>query len=212
MKASDLVCSIQHRVGDTAGALWPKEQLLELINGAMCEHVAVRPELYTKPIVVELKEGTIQEPDCCPNVVAVDVLTSKDGKSEYGKMRTVNEHAASLFTGRCVGTTVGGKSVPTSATVDPRMPGQFRVSPPVAPGQKLWARIYCVTPPASITSLDSEVEITCGNFEDLITFVTSRLFTPGDSELNALSAVSRETFYKASVAKRNISYQTKRAM
>jgi hypothetical protein len=211
MKASDLVCSIRQRVSDQAGKLWPTGQLLELINSALCEHTAVRPELYTKPVVVALTEGSIQQPDCCPNVVAVDVLTSKDGTAEYGKLRSTNELASGLFANRCGAKTIGGQRVPTSATIDPRMPGQFKVSPPVAKGQKLWARVYCVTPPPPITGEDSCVEVNCGNFEDLITFVISKLYTPGDGEVAALAATSRETFYKASVAKRQISYQTKRA-
>jgi hypothetical protein len=210
MKASDLVCSIRQRVSDQAGSLWPTGQLLELINSAMCEHAAVRPELYTKPVVIELKEGSIQQPDCCPNVVSVDALTSKDGLSDYGKLRTTSELATGLFANRCAGKTIGGVAVPTSVTLDPRMPSQFRVTPPVAKGQKLWARIYCVAIPDPITREDSRVEVNCGNFEDLISFVISKLYTPGDAEMAAYSSQHRETFYKASVAKRQISFQTKK--
>jgi hypothetical protein len=209
MKASDLVCSVRARIGDPNGVLVGTGTLLELINSAVCEHFELRPELYTAPKIVKLVAGSVQEPGCS-NVVSVDVLTSEDGTSEYGKLRTVNEKASSLFTGRCGGKKVGGQTVPSSATLDPRMPGQFKVQPPVSKGQQLWARIYCVESPCAIECENSEVEVSCKNFEDLVTFVVSKLFVPGDTELNAKATMEREYYYKGNNARRQIGYQIKR--
>lgn len=209
MKASDLVCSVRARIGDTTGVLVETGVLLELLNSAMCEHAELRPELYTVPKVVKLVAGSVQTPGCS-NVVAVDVLTSEDGLSEYGKLQTVNEKAASLFNGRCGGKTVGGQVVPSSATLDPRMPTQFKLQPPVAVGQNLWARIYCVETQCPIECENSEVEVSCKNFEDLVTFVVSKLYVPGDADLNSKAAAEREYYYKGNNARRQIGYQIKR--
>jgi hypothetical protein len=209
MRASDLVCSIRARIGDPTGVLVSSGTMLELLNSAMCEHAQIRPELYTQPKIVKLQEGAIQTPGC-ETVVSVDVLTSEDGTQEYGSLNTVNAGASKLFANRCASRTVGGQAVPSSASVDPKMPSQFKVQPPVGKGQDLWARIYCVVVPCTITSEKSELELSCKNFEDLITFTISKIYVPGDADLNAYTAVQRDYFYKANNLKRTIGYQIKK--
>jgi hypothetical protein len=139
------------------------------------------------------------------------MLTSEDGKHEYGPLRTVNTAAAMLFAGRCGGRSVGGSIVPSSATMDPRIPGQFKVQPPVSKGQNLWARITCVESPQLISGPTCAVDVSCKNFEDLITFIVSKLYVPGDADINAKAASEREYYYKVNNARRQIGYQIMKA-
>lgn len=212
MKASDLVCSIRARLGQDSTDFTNDGVLLELINAAMCEHAQLRPELYSITKVVKLKSGSVQTADCCSTVISVDMLTSEDGQQEYGNIRKVNDSASTLFNGRCGGRSVGGKTVPTSATMDPKVPGQFKLMPPVGKDQDLWARITCVETPKSIESPSSDVAVTCKNLEDLITFVMSKTFVPGDAEQNANAVANQATFYKSNNLKRQIGYQIMGAM
>jgi hypothetical protein len=173
----------------------------------MCEHSQLRPELYSVTKVIKLKSGSVQTADCCSTVISVDMLTSEDGQQEYGNIRKVNDSASTLFNSRCSGRTVGSKTVPTSATMDPKVPGQFKVMPPVGQGQDLWARITCVETPQGIADAKSDVAINCKNMEDLITFVMSKVYVPGDSDQNANAALNQATFYKSNNLKRQIGYQ-----
>lgn len=212
MKASALVCSVRARIGDTGGTIIGDGPLLELLNSALCEHAQLRPELYTVSKVAKLSEGTVQTADCCSTILSVDMLTSKDGTSDYGPIRTVNSAASMLFVGRCGGKNVGSDTVPSSATIDPRVPGQFKLQPPVKKNQKLWARITCVQTPELISGPNCDVEVSCKNFEDLITFIISKLYVPGDADINAKAAAEREYYYKGNNARRQIGYQVMRAV
>jgi hypothetical protein len=211
MKASDLVCSVRTRLGASADEL-DTGVFLELINAAMCEHAQLRPELYTVYKTVKLAKGSVQTADCCSLVLGVDMITSEDGTQEYGQVRKANSGAASLFASRCTSKIVGGKPIPTSASTDPNMPGQFKVMPPVQDGQDLWARVSCVETPSAITDINSDVAINCKNFEDLITYVMSKTYVPGDAEQNGYAKANQDYFYKSNNLKRQIGYQIMGAM
>lgn len=207
MKASDVACAVRARLFDLDKVLIPNDDFIfEFVNSALCDHHQIRPELYIKPKTVKLKQGTVQDQACCGIISKVDMLTSEDGTIEYSPLIPTSAAASSLFATRCASKTFGGKSVPTSASVDIDMPTIFTVRPAVLKGQELWARVFCSSQPNLITDENSELDFTCGNYEDVITFTAAKVLMsiPGSVEDNARGTQMLNGYYTTNGTHRKI--------
>lgn len=218
MKVSDFICAARARLWDQHSKLIPEDWLfLEFINSALCDHPKNRPELYVKPRIVKLKEGNFQQPDCCGPVSKVDVLTDSTGETILAVLKTSNALANTLFSSRSAGSCVAASAsssaasspsppLPSSISYDPNLPAAFMVSPPVAKGQDVYARVYCVESPTGADSVDSEVNLDCGNYEDIMRFVLGSILmtVPGSTDEANRGKIYLDQYYGVQGAQRKV--------
>ena len=82
MKLAESINSWRKRAGDDGvSGEFSDEYIRDLLNSALCEHVAIRLDLYGSYELMQLVTGDIQKiPPCWQYFGAVDAIVTKEGK------------------------------------------------------------------------------------------------------------------------------------
>jgi hypothetical protein len=132
--------------------IWSREQLLRYHNEGLCLVAALRPDMFTKTVVVKVTP-CVEEQSVCDCTVVHKVLGQADSNGRILRpLRLRNTKTAMVWTGKKC-------AAPRQSTVLKEYSvdsGTNKVSvyPPVSSGVEAWIKIECTSPPEELT-LDS---------------------------------------------------------
>ena len=164
MKTGDIIFDVSRDLNDQIEGApyirWTQDQLLSYLQEAVIELSAGYSQLFHKQVVVRLQTGDVWQEACdCTHILRVVGESTWDGKVIRRLTRQSDED---VFTwpgdvadkcARTQGTELSGYSI--SSIKD----SQFKVYPPVAPGQSKYVLIECYAEPSteSMKSMDFDV-------------------------------------------------------
>ena len=130
--------------------IWSREQLLRYHNEGLCLVAALRPDMFTKTLVVKVEPCTEEQVLCdCTTVHRVIGQTDKHGRVLH-PLRLRNTKSTLVWTGaKCPtprrNTTLTEYSLDTSTN-------KVSVYPPLSAAVDAWIKVECTTPPEPITA------------------------------------------------------------
>jgi hypothetical protein len=159
-----------------------------------CLIASLRPDLFSKPVKVELQEGSIQGACCCTTIGRPLGQVAADGTFLHKIQSSPDVMLQRWRKARCV---AAGAYRITSFEHNPLDKGFFSVQPPVPKGVKAYLLLSCSNPPPALVEADLSKDVTgidCGNQAALEQWVIFRM-------LMVTSEVTNE-FRKAGIALR----------
>lgn len=129
---------------------WPQDQLLSYLQEALIEVSSVYRSLFVERVVVKVGSGAEWQKACdCSHIVRVLGLSDKDGHiTKY--LTKSDDNDANVWSGDIRGCASGKASDVTSYAINAVDDTQFRIYPPLLPGQSTHAVIECYKTPTGI--------------------------------------------------------------
>lgn len=134
-------------------SIWNREQLLRYHNEGLCLVASLRPDMFTKTLLVKV-DPCVEEQTVCACTIIHRVIgqTDKNGRI-LRSLRLRNTKTALTWTGaKCA--PPRNNNVIKEYSVDAST-NKVSIYPPVAAGVDAWIKVECTTPPEPLT-LDSE--------------------------------------------------------
>lgn len=189
MKLAEYINSWRKRAGDDGvSGEFSDEYIRDLLNSALCEHVAIRLDLYGSYELMQLVTGDIQKiPPCWQYFGAVDAIVTREGKKIADVNMSMDATAGNMFDSCARPLTVDAKYPQTAtATVPKGSTNLFFISPSVAPGETMYARMLVAKQPKPFRKFDSTIKLTCAQYEDLLKYSVGTALalaadSPGDN-------------------------------
>lgn len=206
MKLNALIAAFRARAGDTMPvADFSNGYIRDLLNSALHEHVALRLDLYGTYEQIELKTGDLQTiPDCWDYFGAVDAIVTAQGVKIASVNTNTDADAASLFKS-CSPAIESGRNRMQSATatIPKNAARTFMIDPPVAPGQKLYARVLVAKAPKPFRRYTDDIALTSAQYEDLLKYAvgTALALAPDSPSDNARGERQISSFVQGSAYK-----------
>lgn len=129
---------------------WPQDQLLSYLQEALIEVSSVYRSLFVERVVVKITSGTNWQKACdCSHIVRVLGLSDRDGNiNKY--LTKSDDNDANVWAGDIRGCASGKASDVTSYAINAVDDTQFRIYPPLLPGQSTHAVIECYKIPTDV--------------------------------------------------------------
>lgn len=143
MKIKDYIASLRLELGDCDDILFPAPLIIEWFNDALDEIYQMRPDIFSRTLVVKLQPGDLQKPCGCTYLQKVEAVTDHAGV----KIRDIRKEAQMIKA--ALGLNFCEQSAQSVTSYDMALsdPTEFTVDPPVQPGQDIYVRVQCSKEP-----------------------------------------------------------------
>lgn len=179
-----LASDLGYRTPGEEFAGFSSDELLRWFNEGRCMVAQLRPDMFSRPVNVELQPGAVQSFECCRRISKV--LGQSD---EYGQIvqpvAPTNPVLSHRWTGRgCPAPRDGSPYRLQGYLHDPMTPGMVTVDPPVPVGAKAYAVVLCTSEPAALTLADADkpMPTDCGSLLAVDQWVVFRAYSRTDEE------------------------------
>lgn len=145
MKLKDYLSEVRIIFGDCEKILFQDVVLIQFFTDALFAVFQLRPDVFSRTLVVKLQEGDLQKPCGCTYVQKIEAITDHNGI----KIRDIRRESQNIIA--AIGLEFCGaidKNEP-AASYDMALsdPTEFTVFPPVLPGQDVYVRVQCSKEP-----------------------------------------------------------------